>query len=136
MSATDHVGEGVQSSTPRAGADLRATPPPVLSMRVEVIKRLTLAILREVDALTAKAGAARPEPQRSGAQFTSLQDEVRSFESRLIRGALASTGGHQGRAARLLGVKATTLHTKIKRYGIDPSLPTADPGDFTFDARR
>jgi len=31
---------------------------------------------------------------------------------------LSQTHGHQRRAARLLGVKATTLNAKIKRYKI------------------
>ena len=45
-----------------------------------------------------------------------LDDEVRKFEADLIRAALVRTGGNQARAARLLGVKHTTLNAKIKRY--------------------
>src|SRR5687767_2521847 len=45
-------------------------------------------------------------------------DEVRRFEIDLIRRALERTGGHQSRAARLLGMNATTLNSKIKTYGI------------------
>src|SRR5260221_11923511 len=37
-------------------------------------------------------------------------DEVRRFEIDLIRRALDQTGGHQSRAARLLGIKPTTLN--------------------------
>jgi DNA-binding NtrC family response regulator len=47
-------------------------------------------------------------------------DEVRRFEIALIRRALEQTGGHQSRAARLLGMNATTLNSKIKTYNIDP----------------
>jgi DNA-binding NtrC family response regulator len=47
-------------------------------------------------------------------------DEVRRFEIDLIRRALEQTGGHQSRAARLLGMNATTLNSKIKTYNIDP----------------
>ena len=47
-------------------------------------------------------------------------DEVRRFEIDLIRQALERTGGHQSRAARLLGMNATTLNSKIKTYNIDP----------------
>ena len=43
-------------------------------------------------------------------------DEVRNFEVDLIRRALDQTGGHQSRAARLLGLNATTLNSKIKSY--------------------
>lgn len=47
-------------------------------------------------------------------------DEVRRFEIELIHRALAQTNGHQSRAARLLGMNATTLNSKIKTYNIDP----------------
>jgi transcriptional regulator with GAF, ATPase, and Fis domain len=49
-------------------------------------------------------------------QKLNLDDEVRKFEADLIRAALVRTGGNQARAARLLGVKHTTLNAKIKRY--------------------
>jgi len=45
-------------------------------------------------------------------------DEVRRFEIDLIRRALHQTSGHQSRAARLLGMNATTLNSKIKTYNI------------------
>ncbi len=45
-------------------------------------------------------------------------EEVRRFEIDLIRRALEQTGGHQSRAARLLGMNATTLNSKIKTYNI------------------
>ncbi len=47
-------------------------------------------------------------------------DEVKRFEIDLIRRALEQTGGHQSRAARLLGLNATTLNSKIKTYNIQP----------------
>jgi DNA-binding NtrC family response regulator len=63
-----------------------------------------------------------------GASATAVQDigrgvnfydEVRRFEIDLIRRALERTGGHQSRAARLLGMNATTLNSKIKTYNIN-----------------
>ena len=45
-------------------------------------------------------------------------EEVRRFEIDLIQRALDQTGGHQSRAARLLGLNATTLNSKIKTYNI------------------
>lgn len=78
---------------------------------IEVLKKLVLGLLKEVEALE----KARP-PDVTG--NISLYDEVRRFEVGIIRNALMRTGGHQGRAARLLGVKLSTLNTKIKRYGI------------------
>ena len=41
------------------------------------------------------------------------------FETHLIKMALAETGGNQAKAARLLGIKATTLNSKIKLFKID-----------------
>jgi DNA-binding NtrC family response regulator len=49
----------------------------------------------------------------------SFYDEVKRFEIDLIRRALDQTGGHQSRAARLLGMNATTLNSKIKSYNIN-----------------
>lgn len=50
-----------------------------------------------------------------------LPEEVRRLEIRLIERALEETNGHQVNAARLLGLKVTTLNAKIKRYGLDPN---------------
>lgn len=52
------------------------------------------------------------------AKGISFYDEVRKYEIDLIRRALKQTGGHQLRAARLLGLNATTLNSKIKSYNI------------------
>jgi DNA-binding NtrC family response regulator len=65
---------------------------------------------------------------QDGSSFAAVQDigrgvnfydEVRRFEIDLIRRALEQTGGHQSRAARLLGMNATTLNSKIKTYNIN-----------------
>jgi DNA-binding NtrC family response regulator len=52
------------------------------------------------------------------AKGINFYDEVRKYEIDLIRRALKQTGGHQSRAARLLGLNATTLNSKIKSYNI------------------
>ena len=49
-----------------------------------------------------------------------LSEEIRRLEIRLIERALQETNGHQVNAARLLGLKVTTLNAKIKRFGLDP----------------
>jgi DNA-binding NtrC family response regulator len=54
------------------------------------------------------------------ARGISFYDEVSRFEVELIRRALELTGGHQSRAARLLGMNNTTLNSKIKSYNIRP----------------
>ncbi len=47
------------------------------------------------------------------------QEEVRQFEKTIVCAALRKAGGVQRRAAKLLGLKVSTLNTMIKRYGID-----------------
>lgn len=62
------------------------------------------------------AGASQGIDVTRGVNF---YDEVRRFEIDLIRRALDQTGGHQSRAARLLGMNPTTLNSKIKTYNIN-----------------
>ena len=45
-------------------------------------------------------------------------EEVRKFETRLIKRALLQTGGSQRKTAQLLGINHQTLNNKIKRYQI------------------
>lgn len=89
----------------------RAPSGAVNSNRMEALKKLMQALIREVQSLEA---ASLMETQSS----LRLSEEVQRFEVGLIRCALARTSGNQRRAARLLGIKATTLNSKIKRYNI------------------
>ncbi|MFH1679577.1 MAG: helix-turn-helix domain-containing protein, partial [Candidatus Eisenbacteria bacterium] len=41
-------------------------------------------------------------------------------ERKAITGALRRSGGHRGRAAKLLGIDRTTLWRKMRRLGITP----------------
>ena len=50
----------------------------------------------------------------------SFYDEVNRFQIELIKRALEITGGHQSRAAKLLGMNTTTLNSKIRYYNIRP----------------
>jgi DNA-binding NtrC family response regulator len=86
-----------------------------LNDRLEALRVLALAILREVEAMEERTA----EDQSSN---VSLNDEVRRFEAELIRSALIRTGGRQRRAARILGMKVTTLNSKIKRYNLNSEL--------------
>jgi DNA-binding NtrC family response regulator len=84
-----------------------------LSQSIDGLKILAAALQRGVEALDLAVETGRE------CDALSLSEQVRRFEAELIRSALIKTGGRQRRAARLLGVKVTTLHTKIKRYHID-----------------
>jgi len=55
--------------------------------------------------------------------------EVRRFEISLIRRVLARTAGNQTIAARILGLKGTTLNAKIKKYRIVPGQPIPKGND-------
>ena len=88
------------------------------SVKIKMIRELMLTLLHEVESL--RIGG--PFDDSASVNFA---DEVRRFETELIRWALLRTGGHQRRAARLLGMKVTTLNAKIKRYGILARAPHA-----------
>ncbi|HEY0322082.1 MAG TPA: helix-turn-helix domain-containing protein [Pyrinomonadaceae bacterium] len=83
-----------------------------LSNHVEVLKDLAKALIREIDRLR---HAQLPDVE----QGVNFYEEVERFEVNLIRSALERTGGHQTRAARLLGINVTTLNHKIKRFKIE-----------------
>ena len=85
--------------------------PATVDVRLNTLRETVLELLDEVESLA----ISRPVDIKRGARFS---DEVRQFEVSLIRTALGRTSGSQTRAARLLGLKPTTLNAKIKRYGI------------------
>ena len=59
----------------------------------------------------------------AGAKTIDFYEQVEQYGVKLIVWALKRTGGRQKKAAELLNMKETTLHTKIKRYKIDvPAL--------------
>jgi len=84
--------------------------------RLSSLRDVATELLNAVDSLSTTS------PQNgNGNHKLKLSDEVRKFEADLIRAALVRTAGNQTRAARLLGVKHTTLNAKIKRHGISLS---------------
>lgn len=87
--------------------------------RIDALRDLVLTLLRELESL-------RPEQLFQADREASLQTKVQEFETNLIRQALRRTSGNQSRAARLLGVKHTTLNAKIHRYKIFQSSETND----------
>jgi len=82
-----------------------------LHSQLRLISEAALSLLDQIESV-------REEQKTDSDKAASLHDEVRGLEIRLIRSALSQTRGHQRKAARLLGVKATTLNAKIKRYKI------------------
>ncbi|HVF89580.1 MAG TPA: sigma-54 dependent transcriptional regulator [Blastocatellia bacterium] len=66
------------------------------------------------------AGGQRLATQIDLSRGISFYDEVNRFQIELIKRALEITGGHQSRAAKLLGMNTTTLNSKIRYYNIRP----------------
>ncbi len=95
--------EGTKANAPKAD-QLR-------DKTLQILKDIALALSVAVEAL----GHAHLPDVEGGADF---YEEVRRFEVALIQRALKQTGGNQARAARLLNLKQTTLHEKIKRYNV------------------
>jgi len=106
MWRTDEVPAGEATG----GAVLRSEI--AMDNRLNTLREVALTLLREVESFR----VSQPATKRT----VRLHEEVRRFEIDLIRSALSRTAGNQTRAAQLLGVKITTLNTKIKRYKIAP----------------
>ncbi len=111
--------EIVVANSPEPNGD--AAPASSLN-KIELLKQMAFQLFREMQSLN--------EVQTlnidAGLDF---YEEVTRFEIDLITRTLLHTGGHQGRAARLLNLKVTTLNSKIKHYDI--KLETFAPG-YTF----
>lgn len=94
-------------------------PPPDRAQR---LVDLALMLLREAETLArdkafnTDSGGTKSFDINQGIDF---YEEVERFETRLIKLALDHTGGNQSRAAKLLGIKPTTLNSKIKLYAIE-----------------
>ena len=97
-------------SSAKAGQGSTLLREATLEHRLDALRDVALTLLDAVDSLRSS------QPTRD--HSLRLQDEVQRFETDLIRTALERSGGNQARAARLLGVKHTTLYAKIKRYKI------------------
>ena len=96
---------------PTPKVDEPPRPSEVMLNNLYSLREAAVSLLREVESLT----SSRPtEFERK----LGLQEEVQRYEIELICEALQRTRGNQRRAAKLLGVKVTTLNCKIKRYGI------------------
>ena len=107
--AWESVGLELNGEAQNGNEELAAAP-----KSLTTLKELTVRLLREVQCIS----EVRPVSVENGLDF---YDEVSRFEIDLIKRALLLTAGHQARAARLLKLRATTLNSKIKHYGIDLS---------------
>lgn len=81
-----------------------------LNAHLENLREMVCTMMTELECL------GRLAPNESAP--VDLKDAVQKFEIDLISAALEKTRGNQSQAARLLGVKHTTLNAKLKRYQI------------------
>lgn len=87
-------------------------------MVVDQLVLLAKALATEIETLKAELSNNQNEPidDDDGIDF---YDEVERYEIELIRSALNHCGGNQTQAAKLLNLKSTTLHAKMKHYGLN-----------------
>jgi DNA-binding NtrC family response regulator len=92
----------------------------IFKQKLKLMKEIALALIEKIEAL----GYVRSVNLSRG---ISLPEEMRMFEVHLVQSALERTGGHQTKAAQLLGINLTTLHNKLKRLNISPDSIVAAP---------
>jgi DNA-binding NtrC family response regulator len=107
----ESISPDLQFSEKQSIEESRAIPHS-LELQIGALKEVAQGLLRQLDHLKP------PDSSASRIAFRSLHDEVREFEIELINTALSKTHGHQRQAAKLLGLKVTTLNAKMKRYKI------------------
>jgi len=84
----------------------------VTTPRIGILHELANKLLTEVENITS------PGRIQFGDGFK-LNEQLEKFETDMIRHALYLTNGKQRDAARMLGIKITTLNAKIKRFKLD-----------------
>jgi DNA-binding NtrC family response regulator len=89
-----------------------------LSAHLENLREIVFTLMTEIECLD------RLAPKEAAP--VDLKGAVQKFEIDLISAALERTRGNQSRAARLLGIKHTTLNAKLKRYHIQYSASSAE----------
>jgi DNA-binding NtrC family response regulator len=96
-----------------------------LQLHIQAVCELVNRLLDQVESLQNESG------YTDGVPCLNLREEVRRFEIELIQRALTHTRGSQVRAAKFLGLNATTLNAKIKRYRLEwPYVISSEPSQF------
>ena len=92
-----------------------------LVMKIKFMQELAKALTEQVSSLE--------QPRTLDiSRGIKLPDEMRRYEIEIIQSALKYTGGNQRAAAKLLGLKATTLNAKIKHYEMQKTYSFAYRG--------
>jgi DNA-binding NtrC family response regulator len=139
----EHSQKELRVLTPEAIEALRAYDWPRNISELKTLVNRLLSQLKppSIDASQLPSYLNTSKPGRL-AHSVDLVSEVERFEISLICTALRRSQGQQNRAARLLGIKPTTLFMKLKRYSIDadefrtnyrPRLLSLPDGDRVFE---
>jgi DNA-binding NtrC family response regulator len=89
--------------------------------RAVVLSRSKVLTRASVPPFLLRREGAGDESAISAEESLDLRDRTQAFQKKIILTALKKTKGVQNKAAKLLGVKPTTLNEMIKRLGIDTS---------------
>ena len=89
-------------------------------MKVDQLVMLAKALATEVETLKGELSKEQNNQQIDD-EGIDFYDEIERYEIELIRSALNRCGGNQTQAAKLLHLKSTTLHAKMKHYGLNPA---------------
>jgi two-component system response regulator AtoC len=85
---------------------------------------------RGIDGVSGDGLVATPgSSSAGGGEDLSIKRRARALEDRLIRLALAQTGGNRTRAAHVLEISARALQYKLKEYAIEPLNPLPPRSD-------
>lgn len=87
-----------------------------IANRIEALQALAKLLLHEVESLAEISPTTTGQPRETEINLT---EEVQRYEADLICNALLAANGNQRKAAKMLGMKNSTLHAKIRRYEID-----------------
>ena len=85
--------------------------------QLDALKSLSYLFIREITSLEQTQGNLEEKVETD--QPINLFYELQQFEVKMIRCSLIRSMGSQTKAAKLLGLKLTTLHSKLRRYKID-----------------
>ena len=88
--------------------------------QVEVLRSVVMLVLREIDLLEKSIMLSSVGLRESD---YCLPKKLEQLEVATIKCALIKTNGRQKVAAKLLGIKHTTLNSKIKKHNINWRLP-------------
>ena len=95
------------------------------------------AVMSEADTLDAEAlPLSGPSEMASGLSLETMPPslDMDDIETWAIRKALKQTGGNVSHAAKLLGMSRDTLHTKLKKKGIERDPLTTTPAPIAVGA--